>query len=273
MAVLSWNLFHGRDAPPNPALRTRRSLLLRATERDATHVHVNRPLLAEFMTVLGALEWDVALLQEAPPHWLAPLCRGVGANGALTLTARNLLPAPRRLAARLNPDLTRSGEGGSNQLLVRAPWRIAATRRLTLARRPERRRMLWARLVQPDGSALAVASVHLTVGRPVAAAHEAALAADHAVHWAAADPLVLGGDFNLSPGRSPTIFAELEERLGLAAPTGPDAIDHLLCRGLRVLEPPRRLAPEARELTGAGGLALRLSDHAPVVACYERLPA
>ena len=133
--------------------------------------------------------------------------------------------------------------------------------------------MIWARVAAPGGAALAVASVHLTVGAPVAAAHEAALAAEHAVRWAGADPLVFGGDFNLSPGRSPTLFAELEERFGLAPATAPDAIDHLLARGLRPLEPPRRLDPRARELPAAGARALRLSDHAPVLARYERVPA
>ena len=31
LRVLSWNLFHGRDFPPDPALRTLRSRLLRTT--------------------------------------------------------------------------------------------------------------------------------------------------------------------------------------------------------------------------------------------------
>lgn len=273
MRVVSWNLFHGRDAPPNRALRTRRSRFLRTTERDATHAQVNRPLLEEFTLVLSRLEWDVALLQEAPPHWLEPLCRRLGAHGALALTARNLVPGPRRVGARLNPDLVASGEGGSNQVLVRPPWRIAEVRRLTLTRRPERRRMLWARLLAPAVRATTVGNVHLTVGAPSAAAHQAALAAGAAVRWAGADPLVFGGDLNLAPRSSPTIFAELEERFGLAPPTAPDAIDHLLVRGVSVVEPPRRLDPAAREVPGPGGLALRLSDHAPVVARLDRLRA
>ena len=71
MRVLSWNLYHGRDFPPEPALFTLRSRLLGTTERGATHVQVNRPLLDEFARVLDGLEWDVALLQEAPPRWFA----------------------------------------------------------------------------------------------------------------------------------------------------------------------------------------------------------
>ena len=267
--ALSWNLFHGRDAPPNRSLRTRRSLVLRIAERDATHVQVNRSLLEQFATVLDTLAWEVAMLQEAPPRWLGPLCRRLGADGALALTARNLVPAAQRLAARANPDLVGSWEGGSNQLLVRPPWRIAEVRRLTLVRRPERRRLLWARLSAADGRALCVGNVHLSVGRPFVAAHEAAFAAARSVEWAGAAPLVFGGDLNLAPCSSPTIFAELEERFGLAASTAPDAIDHILARGLEQIEAPRRLDPRERELPAARGLALRLSDHAPVVGRWR----
>jgi hypothetical protein len=80
---------------------------------------------------------------------------------------------------------------------------------------------------------------------------------------------VFGGDLNLRPGRHPAAFAELRERFGLGEPTGPNAIDHLLARGLEVVEPPRQLAPEERELTEPDGRRLRLSDHAPVVAQWQ----
>ncbi len=46
--AIGWNLFHGRDFPPDPALFTWRSRLLRVTERNATHAQVNRDLLDEF---------------------------------------------------------------------------------------------------------------------------------------------------------------------------------------------------------------------------------
>ena len=70
--ALSWNLFHGRDFPPDPSLSTWRSRLLRITERGPTYAQVNRPLLPEFAGVLAGMEWDFALLQEAPPRWLGP---------------------------------------------------------------------------------------------------------------------------------------------------------------------------------------------------------
>jgi hypothetical protein len=86
------------------------------------------------------------------------------------------------------------------------------------------------------------------------------MAADSAVEFAGDAPLVFGGDLNLRPA-STNLFGELAERHGLRAPTAPDVIDHLLVRGLEVIDPPRRLSPEAREIT-AEGRAIRLSDHA-----------
>jgi endonuclease/exonuclease/phosphatase family metal-dependent hydrolase len=225
---------------------------------------VNRSLLDEFATVLAREEWDVALLQEAPPRWLEPLCRRLGASGALALTSRNLGAGLRARIADRNPDLMASNEGGSNQILVRPPWRITATRRLTLALLPERRRLLWARLERDGAPPLAVANLHASANRPRAAARELLRAAE----WATDERLLLGGDFNLRPAAQPEVFAELRQSFGLAQSTGPGAIDHLLARGLDVLEPPRLLAPERREQQAEGGLRIRLSDHAPVVACF-----
>ncbi len=265
LRVVSWNLYHGRDFPPDPALLTWRSRLLRTIERDATHVQVNRSLRWEFAGLLGRGDWDLALLQEAPPRWLPTLARSARAHGVLALTSRNVVPALQGRVADWNPDLVASWEGGSNQLLVRG--RVLETRRLTLARRPERRRMLWARVLVGERE-LCVANLHASAGLPSAAAAELRLAAEQATAWAGDVPLVLGGDFNLRPARDPAPFAELAERFGLREPTAPDAIDHLLARGLEIVEPPRRLAPAARELPGPGGLRIRLSDHAVVTATF-----
>ena len=49
--ALTWNVFHGRDHPPDRGSITWRSRLLKVTERNATHVQVNRPLLREFADV------------------------------------------------------------------------------------------------------------------------------------------------------------------------------------------------------------------------------
>jgi endonuclease/exonuclease/phosphatase family metal-dependent hydrolase len=245
MRVLSWNLYHGRDVPA-------------ATD-------VNRPLLEEFATVLDGLDWDVALLQEAPPLWLDGLARRTGSTGVRVWTSRNWWPWLQRKLADWNPDLIKSSEGGSNQILARAPDRIAEHRTLTLARWPERRRMQWARL----GSGVCVANLHASAGRPRQAADEVVRAARAAIEWTGDDPLVFGGDLNLRPGSEPQPFAQLRA-LGFSEPTAPDAIDHLLARGLRVAQPPRRLAVTRRELQDAGGVPIRLSDHAPVRAAFLR---
>jgi endonuclease/exonuclease/phosphatase family metal-dependent hydrolase len=270
MRVLSWNLYHGRDFPPDPALFTLRSRLLRRTERNATHVQVNRPLLDEFTQVLNRLEWDVALLQEAPPRWFGELRRRIGAEGVRTLTSRNVLPPLQGALADWNPDLMASWEGGSNQMLVHPPVRIAEPRELTIATRPERRRMHWARLELPGEARLCLANLHATAGRPAQAGREVLAAAEAAVGWSGEAPLVFGGDLNLRPAGEPEMFELLEERFGLREPTAPDAIDHVLVRGLEIAEPPRRLAPERRELTEPDGRRLRLSDHRLIAATFVK---
>jgi endonuclease/exonuclease/phosphatase family metal-dependent hydrolase len=266
--VLSWNLYHGRDFPPDPALFTWRSRVLRVTERNATHAQVNRPLLDEFVRVLDGLEWDVALLQEAPPRWFSELARRTGSNGLRVLTSRNLWPALQGRLADLNPDLVASSDGGSNQILVGHPRNIVEHRRLTLAWRPEQRRMHWARIALGDGSRVCVANLHASAGLPERASVEVTRAAKAALEWSGADPLVFGGDFNLRPKRDPATFAALRERFALGDPTASDAIDHLLVRGLAVDRRPERLGPERRELTEPDGLRIRLSDHAPVAAAF-----
>jgi endonuclease/exonuclease/phosphatase family metal-dependent hydrolase len=267
--VLSWNLFHGRDFPPDRALRTWRSRLLGLTETNATHAQVNRPLFGEFAALLAGWDWDVAFLQEAPPRWFRPLAERAQASGALALTSRNRGAAARRLAAAVNPDLIASGEGGSNQLLVRAPGRVLEVRRHVLALRPERRTMLFARLELPGGRRVAAANLHATASRgDHVAAPEVVRAAELAAGWSGDDPLVFGGDLNLRPETAPGAFDELTRRLGLAPPTAPNAIDHLLARGLEVVEAPVRLPPERREVARRDGRRIRLSDHAPVVATF-----
>lgn len=269
MRLLNWNLFHGRDCPPNPALSTWRSRLLRHDERDATHVQVNRPLHAEFGRVLAGWEWDVALLQEAPPRWLAGLERASGARGARDLTSRNSFASLRARIANWNPDLMRSAEGGSNMLLVRPPARIVATTAATLATSPERRRMLMARLALPGDRGLVVACLHLSVPHTGQGPSEALQAAELATAWAAGDPTILGGDFNLRPVHHRHAFDDLRGRFGFERPTGPKAIDHLLAtRQLDLAARPRALAAVEREVAGPDGLAIRLSDHAPVVASF-----
>ena len=202
----------------------------------------------------------MALLQEAPPRWFRHLCEATRASGSLTRTSRNQLAPLRGRLADLRPDLMASGEGGSNQILVRPPWRIAARRRLTLARLPERRRMLWLRLEDSDGTALCVANLHATAHRPRRAAREVDRAARTSLGWSGATPLVFGGDLNVRPAEDPALFETLRGGYGLTGTTPPQAIDHLLAHGLKIAEPPRTIGREVG--------SVKLSDHDPVVARF-----
>jgi endonuclease/exonuclease/phosphatase family metal-dependent hydrolase len=268
--ALTWNLFHGRDFPPDPSLFTLRSRLLRITERSATHLQVNRDLLDEFTAVLRPAAWDVALLQECPPRWTEPLATACAADGHAALTSRNTFGVLRSLIARLNPDLIASNEGGSNLTLARGGWSIAERRELVLAPgpSPERRMMSFSRL-GGDGSALCVANVHLSTGRArrALAERELLLAAERAADWATGEPLILGGDFNIRPAES-GVFGLVAERHGLTGTTAPGSLDHLLARGVELASPPRVWADSEREVD-ACGLAIRLSDHAPVEASFR----
>jgi endonuclease/exonuclease/phosphatase family metal-dependent hydrolase len=230
MRVLTWNLYHGRDVPPG-----------------------KHPLLAEFAEFLDGLEWDVALLQEAPPRWFRELQRRTRSTGARILTSRNSLSWLRGRLADWRPDLMRSGEGGSNQLLVREPDGIADHRAVTLTWLPERRKMHWVRL----DSGACVANLHASTNG-TRAGREVVRAAALAAEWSDSMPLVFGGDLNLRPARQPQPFEALREHLDVVEPTGEHAIDHLFARGLRV-------ARRARKLEHG-----ELSDHAPVVAEFVR---
>jgi len=280
LTALTWNLFHGRDFPPDPALFTWRSRLLGVSERNATHVQLNRDLLPQFADLLAGAAWDVALLQECPPRFAAPLARACAAEPHRALTSRNSLGSLRALAARTNPDLMAAAEGGSNLTLVRDSLRrnpstrqgqgarpsgaIVERRQVTIhSGRPERRTMALTR----TGPGLCVANLHATNDRPALATEDVLRAAAAATAWAGRAPLLFGGDLNLRPAEHPEVFERLRDRFGLAAPTGPGAIDHLLARGLEAVEPPQELPPERRELH-SDGLAVRLSDHAPVEAVF-----
>ena len=107
---------------------------------------------------------------------------------------------------------------------------------------PERR---WVHAVRLHGAGMWVANLH--AGGPM---RDAAVAAETAVRWAGAAPLVLGGDFNI-------------RRLaldGFARAAGHD-VDYVFVRGLSV----------------AGGADVldrgRLSDHAPVAVTIASAPA
>jgi endonuclease/exonuclease/phosphatase family metal-dependent hydrolase len=153
-------------------------------------------------------------------------------------------------------------EGGANAILARGALRSRQGAREMALRGPPERRMVTLARLDPG---LVVANIHASGPSPLAA-EDTRMAAEATVGWAGDDPLVLGGDFNVTPSES-GVFDELARRFGLERPTGAHTIDHLLARGLQIIEPPTEWPAEAREVP-AGDRAIRLSDHAPIQARY-----
>ena len=237
---------------------------------------MNRSLFGEFATVISGAEWSVCLLQEVPPAWATGLARRAGAESHLVLTSRNQLGRLRRRLARCNPDLLGSWEGGSNLVLVRPPWQISSRGAALLNPLPrrglrERRRMALVKIAA-RGAEICVANLHASAGNRLQAEEDVRRGARIAIELASGRPLVFGGDLNVRPRSSP-LYAELERSFGLAAPTAPDAIDHILVRGMDVLERPHRWPAERHERflqePGRAPLRLRLSDHDPVEAAFS----
>jgi endonuclease/exonuclease/phosphatase family metal-dependent hydrolase len=274
LTVLSWNVFHGRDAPPDRAIHRAAWRMSGTPLDDGVYLQVNRSLEDEFVETIAGAGWSVCLLQEAPPAWASKLGRRCGADVFRALTSRNQLRCITRLIARWRPDLLGSWEGGSNVILVRPPWRSVpgSTRSLLLSSLTERglserRRLIFVRLrSDTDQKEICVANLHASAADQASAEREVRRAARLAVEWAGEAPLVLGGDFNLKPEAS-TIFDELESDLGLSGVRDAGSIDHLLTRAFDVVRPAEKWPDERRDLEvpwGSGRRRIRLSDHAPI---------
>jgi endonuclease/exonuclease/phosphatase family metal-dependent hydrolase len=223
LRILTWNLFHGRSVPDTP-----------------------RSLLPEFTERLEGWEWDVALLQEVPPWWPAPLARATGASARMALTSRNFLLPLRRLIADRRPDLTRSWGGGANAILVRGQA-ITEHRVRPLRLLPERRVAHGVRLA--DGTW--VTNLHAQAHIEAHARADLDLAAATSLAWAGGAPIVLGGDCNLRGRPAVNGFEHLAGH----------SVDHIFGRAMRA--------------TGRGETLPRgnLSDHAPLAVTVERVGA
>jgi endonuclease/exonuclease/phosphatase family metal-dependent hydrolase len=262
--LLTWNLFHGRDWPPEPELQkhAHKGNWRRGPIRGREYEQVNWDLFGEFAAMLRKPDWHVALFQEFPPSWKGKLAKAFGAEPHRALSGRNWLQPLTSAIGRWRPDLLGAWEGGSNTTLVRpqaAP--IVERRRVVLTCRPELRVMALTRLE----SGLCVANMHVST-KPSSAERELLSAAEQAGRFAGEDPLAFGGDFNVRP-RDSDVFDRLEQRFGLAPPTAPDRLSHLLVRGVELVERPAAWPPEARDVIDPKtGLKIRLSDHNPVQA-------
>jgi endonuclease/exonuclease/phosphatase family metal-dependent hydrolase len=220
LRVLTWNLFHGRSKPETP-----------------------HSLLPEFAALLASWEWDVALLQEVLPWWPVELGRACEASARMALTSRNVLPPLQRLLAEPRPDVFKSWSGGCNAILVRG-HAIREHRIVRLRLQPERRVAHGVRL--DDGTC--VTNIHAQVHLDRHAQADVDRAAEATTYWAAGEPAILGGDFNLKG--EPTAF-------GFRHLAG-HWVDHVLGHGVRA--------------AGRGHTLHRgtLSDHAPLTVAIER---
>ena len=275
LRALTWNLYHGRDRPPDPALYT---LALPPAAADASETpptcRSTATCYPSSRDLLAAAEWDVALLQECPPRWATPLAAADRRRGHRALTSRNSLAALRDLLARLNPDLIASNEGGSNLTLVRGE--ILDRRELVLepGPAPERRVMAFTR-ARPAafGAEVCVANLHASAGAALRAARRARGAARRS-HGAR-----LGGRNAAGPRRRPQPPPGREppsssaSRASSASPRRPRRTRSTTCSspGSRPPSRPTAWPPERREVATADG-AIRLSDHAPVTAAFRLRP-
>ena len=131
MRVLSWNLYHGRDFPPDPALFTLRSRLLRVTERER-HPRPGQPAaprrVRRLARRIASGTWRCSRRRRRSG---SAARRARRARTACACSPRaTWCPRLQRLAGRPQPRPDRLREGGSNQLLVRAPGRILEHRQV-----------------------------------------------------------------------------------------------------------------------------------------------
>jgi endonuclease/exonuclease/phosphatase family metal-dependent hydrolase len=264
LLVRSWNLFHGNAVPP---------------ERTA--------FLEEMVRLASADEPDLLLLQELPAWALERLGEWSGMAAVGEVAARpSLGPLPStaelgRVLTSLNHGLLRSAfSGQANAILARPPLRVVDREVVVLNTRRFRRaqarwlglgavaRVAWAnerrvcqavRIRLPDATTALVTNLHATSYPPDERLPDAELlrAAWFADALAGPDePIVFGGDLNVTSARSWTLAELTGPEWGFSKP-GP-GIDHILVRGAPATAPERWPA-ERRRVDGR-----LLSDHAPV---------
>lgn len=265
MLVRSWNLYHGNTLPPGRR-RYVEQMVRRICEED--------PVLV--------------CLQEVPPFALSRLERWAGRPAVGDLAMRPRIPGPLGVKLTdLHSGFIRSGvEGQGNAMLVAQGVEILQHDVLVLNPRRFRRReadrlglswrarLAWAlerricqvlRLRLGDGRVVLAANLHATSfrGDKLLADAELLRAATFVDALAAVgEPVLLCGDFNVTTVSSPTLRALAGPEWGFSG-AGP-GLDHVLVRGLHVVEGERRWPDERRR----HGTAL-LSDHAPVEVVVE----
>jgi endonuclease/exonuclease/phosphatase family metal-dependent hydrolase len=246
LLVRTWNVFHGNAKPPE-----------------------RRAFLEEMVRLASADRPDVLCLQELPVWALRHLGDWSGMQPFGAVAARPRLGSAElgRVITELHHGLFRSAfTGQANAILVAD--RLGADKHRILVVNPRRFLTLaWERRVcqalrldlAEEARSAVVANMHLTSyarDRSLADA-ELRRAAEFSTGLArAGEPVLLCGDFNLTVATSPAL-RELTGAGGFSR-QGP-GIDHVLVRGLDVVEGPSVWPPERRTVSGR-----LLSDHAPL---------
>jgi endonuclease/exonuclease/phosphatase family metal-dependent hydrolase len=226
--IRSWNVFHGNTNPPG------------------RHAY-----LAEMIRLVTGGEVDAVCLQELPVWSLGRLERWSGMRAVTNVVRSPRLPPPLdRLATTLHNGFFRSlFTGQANAILLRRDLEVLEKSVFTLneggvlgigAGEPR-----ICQIVRLRG--LVLANLHASKSSEHAA-EQAERAATYLLEEArSGEPVVLAGDFNVTPDLRHHGFSE-----------GGPAIDHILVRG-RSAGPLDVWPDERRTLNG-----MLLSDHAPV---------
>jgi endonuclease/exonuclease/phosphatase family metal-dependent hydrolase len=263
LLVRTWNLFHGNTKPPG-----------------------RKAFLDEMVRLASADSPAVLCLQELPVWALGHLGQWSGMTAVADVARRPMLgpfpsrPEIGRVLTDLDHGLLRSAfTGQANAILldrslavvdhrrvVLNPFRFrrAQARRLGLGFRErwawgKERRICEAVRVRRDGGTFLVGNLHATGSRDKRLPDVELLRAAVFVDGLAqpGEPVLLGGDFNVSVAASHTLAELMTSEWGFTGAMRV-GIDHILVRGLAAGEP--RAWPPARR-TRNGKL---LSDHAPV---------
>lgn len=271
LRILTWNVFHCRDAGARPAEGLG---------------HLNRKHTRHIAALLGDAGADAVMLQEVPPLLIRELAAGARAAwGWSVLTGPHLGGV--RLRGRLGaaaPDLWKTHEGNANVLLLGSRLRpLGPPRALRLnpsrevlaeaVRRRDRnpreirrwlsepRRAVAVDAALPGGAVCTFACAHLH-GARVGWHREFELR--RLAGWLGAGDgwVVLGADLNTGPD-DPLMALLHDAGLG-GPPLDPRVgIDRILVRGPRVREPERVWEPGRRRVR-VDGVEVEVSDHDPV---------
>ena len=264
MLLRSWNIFHGNTFPA----------------RRRRYVEQMVRLICEDDPV-------VVCLQEVPPFALPRLERWAGRTAVGDVAMRARIPGPLGVKLTdLHSGFIRSGvEGQANAMLVAPGVEVLSHEVVVLNPRRFRRReaerlglhwrarLAWAlerricqvsRLRLGDGRVILAANLHATSYPRDKRLADAELlrAATFVDARAEGEPVILAGDFNVTTVSSPTLRALSGPEWGFSG-AGP-GLDHVLVRGLDVVEGERHWPDERRQHKGA-----LLSDHAPVEMVAE----